>query len=108
MGKYLIICHDMTGRYYIINLYGDIVVSGKTSINVIGEYYRKYDCTITELSHIAIVDSSRMIYDERDRYCTENQLKEEFENDSEKLDIYGNFAAYLAEICGKNGTCKYI
>ena len=109
MGKYLIICHDMTGRYYIINLYGDIVVSGKTSINVIGEYCRKYDCTITELSHIAIVDSSRMIYDdERDYYYTENQLKEEFENDSEKLDIYGNFTAYLAEICGKNGTCKYI
>ena len=36
------------------------------------------------------------------------KLKEEFENDSEKLDIYGNFAAYLAEICGKNGTCEYI
>ena len=108
MKKYLIICHDMTGYYYIINLYGDIIVSGKTSIDVIKAYCLKYNCTPHDLSEICNVDSSKMIYDERDNYYTENQLKEEFENNSEKLDIYGNFTAYLAEICGKNGTCECI
>lgn len=108
MDKYLRICSDSNNRHYIINLCGDILVSADNYPSLVGKYLKKYDSTITELSHIAIIDNSRMIYDERDYYYTENQLKEEFENDSEKLDIYGNFAAYLAEICGKNGTCEYI
>ena len=108
MKKYLRICSDNNNRHYIINLYGDILVSADNYPSLVGKYLKKYDSTIMELSHIVIIDNSRMIYDKRDYYYTENLLKEEFENDSEKLDIYGNFPAYLAEICGKNGTCEYI
>lgn len=108
MDKYLRICSDSNNRHYIINLCGDILVSADNYPSLVGKYLKKYDSTITELSHIAIIDNSRMIYDERDYYWTEDQLKEEFENNSELQDIYGNFTAYLAEICGKNGTCEYI
>lgn len=108
MEKYLTICHDMTGRYYIINLYGDIVVSGETSIDVIEEYCRKYDCTPLELGKVCNVDGSKMIYDERGYYWTENILEEEFNADTEKLDIYSTFSVYIAEICGKNGSCEFI
>lgn len=108
MDKYLRICSDRNNRHYIINLCGDILVSADNYPSLVGKYLQKYDSTITELSHIVIIDNSRMIYDERDYYWTENQLKEEFESNSELQDIYGNFTAYLAEICGKNGTCEFI
>lgn len=108
MDKYLRICSDSNNRHYIINLCGDILVSADNYPSLVGKYLKKYNSTITELSHIAIIDNSRMIYDERDYYWTEDQLKEEFENNSELQDIYGNFNAYLAEICGKNGSCEYI
>lgn len=96
-------------RYLIINGYGEIITSSDSLYTCMASYMCKYDCTFDEFTAEVIEDFSSPIYDEEhDKYWTLNQLKEWYNSDADAMSRYGNFSAYLNEITGKNGTCRYI
>lgn len=108
-GRVLRLTKDKKGWFYIINLYGDVLICESCCIQCVGAYITKYGIELKDVTKYVKTDLSPMVYDvERDTYTTENVLKEREYSDSETFANGGSFAEYMAEITGKNGTCEYI
>lgn len=98
--------HDKSGYYYIINGYGDIVASGKNSLECYKAYCKKYGAPMGgEIQH-----DTKLYYDsEHDTYYTETMLYDSWCNDGIDQESYDyNYHNYIAECTGKNGILEEV